>query len=269
MNYHSIRVEVRDSIGLILLNRPDKLNSLTMRFFHELSTASSELEKNENVVTIIITGEGKAFSSGLDFNDFLKHYEENKQGKREEDFLYNQIVFMQNSISSIANSRKVYIAAIHGYCFGGGLDLASTCDIRVASEDTLFSIMETRMGIVADLGSIQRLPRIIGESNTRLLAYTSMKIDSKTALSMGLVSRIFRNREETLKGAFDIAYKIASNPKEAVFGTKIALNYGMSSTVEDALGFAAEYNAKLFDYREIKKRFLSNLRKTRKNKPIG
>ncbi len=261
MLYKLLNIEYNENIGVITFNRPDKLNAMTQEFFRELSLATKEMENNDSVSIVIINAKGKAFSAGLDFHDFLKNFIENKKDKTDEDFLNDNVVFMQNSISSIANSKKIYIAAIHGYCVGGGLDLASSCDIRIASEDAIFSIMETRVGVVADLGSIQRLPLIIGEGNVRLLAYTAMKIDAKKALSMGLISEICKDKEDVLKEAFEIAKQMLLNPPEALIGTKIALNYGLYHNIEESLRFAAEYNSKLFDFDKIKNRFLQNIKK--------
>ncbi len=265
MDYKLIKLDYKGAIGYITFNRPEKLNAFTQEFFSELAKAVEEMDKNDNIGVVIIKAEGDSFSAGLDFHDFLQNIEQHRNDKKsDEDFLKNNVMFMQNSISRIEQSKKIYIAAIHGYCVGGGLDLASTCDIRVASENAVFSIMETKLGVVADLGSLQRLPKIIGEGSVKLLAYTSMKIDAKTALSMGLVSRIYKNKEETIKGAENIAEKIIFNPIKAVFATKEALNYGNSHSVEESLEFAARYNAELFDFDEVKGRFLKNIKKVEK-----
>ncbi len=261
MEYKTLKTDFADNIGIITFNRPNKLNAMSQQFFKELLLATKAMDENDNIAVVIINAEGKAFSAGLDFNDFLQNFINNKQGKTDEEFLDDNVIFMQDSISSIERSKKIYIAAIHGYCVGGGLDLASTCDIRIASKDAVFSIMETKIGVVADLGSIQRLPRIIGEGNVRLLAYTAEMIDAEKALSIGLISEIYEDKEGVLKGAFDIAEAILSNPKEALAGTKIALNYGLSHTIDDSLRFAAEYNAKLFDFDKVKDRFLKNIKK--------
>ncbi len=261
MEYETLKLSYKDKIGIITFNRPDKLNAMSQKFFAELLSATKEMDDNDDVVVVIIKGEGKAFSSGLDFYDFLQNFKNNKQGKTDEEFLNENVIFMQDSISSIENSKKIYIAAVHGYCVGGGLDLASTCDMRVASQDAVFSILETQIGVVADLGSIQRLPRIIGEGNVRLLAYTSMKIDAKKALSIGLVNEIYKDKDEMLNGAFEIAREIISKPKKAVLGTKTALNYGLTHSTEESLRFAARFNANLFDYDTVKNRFLSNVKK--------
>ncbi len=261
MDYKLLKLSYKDAIGVITFNRPDKLNAMSQLFFKELLSATKEMDENDDIGVVIINAEGKAFSAGLDFNDFLQNFVENKNGKSDEEFLNDNVVFMQDSISSIERSKKIYIAAIHGYCVGGGLDLAATCDIRIASEDALFSIMETKLGVVDDLGSIQRLPRIIGEGNVRLLAYTAMKIDAKKALSIGLISEIYKDKDDVLRGAFDIANSMLSNPKEALMGTKIALNYGLFHNIDESLKFAAQYNAKLFDFDSVKSRFLSNIKK--------
>ncbi len=259
MEYQTLKVRVEDDIGFIELNRPEKLNALSRRLFEELQAAVEELDKKD-ITVVILSGNGRAFSAGLDFYEFLEDVRKASSDKLER-FLYERVVFMQDSISSIEHSSKVYIAAISGFCVGGGLDIASTCDIRFASRDAVFSIMETRVGVVADLGALQRLPRIIGEANTRLLAYTARKIDAKEAYRIGLVNGIYDTKEALMEASIACAKEISSNPIEAIEGTKKALVYGISATTEESLRFAAEYNARIFDFDRIMERFLENVGK--------
>ncbi len=259
MSYKTLRVDMVEDVGIISFNRPDKLNALSMELLGELGKAVKEMEKQQTPV-VILTGEGKGFSSGLDFYDFLKEIDEFK-GEDLEEFLYQKVLFMQENINAIESSSQVYIAAIHGVCVGGGLDIAATCDIRIASRDAIFSIMETKVGVVPDLGSIQRLPRIIGEANTRLLAYTSRKISAEEAMRMGLINLLCDDRDSVVEEAIKLAKEIKANPNDAVRGTKKAFVYGLSHTLDDSFRFAARYNAKIFDFNKVKRQFLNNLGK--------
>jgi enoyl-CoA hydratase len=253
-----------DGIGFLTLNRPDKLNALSMKLLEELRKAVEELDNDDEISVVIMKGKGRAFCAGLDFYDFLQLVQKNMTEDREKikNFLYESVVFMQESIASINRSKKIYIAAIHGFCVGGGLDIASTCDIRLATKDSVFSIMETKIGVVDDLGAIQYLPKIIGEGNTRLLAYTARKIQAKEALRIGLVSEVYENEQELMKKAKELALEIMKNPKDALAGTKEAMNYGLDHSVEESLRFAARFNSTLFNFEEVKNRFLNNVKKS-------
>jgi len=141
-----IRIEyVNKKIAILYLNRPEKLNAMNFEFWDELPIKISELENDSNLKTVIIMGEGKAFTAGLDIMGFMKTVQEktsSMKGAPKREFLYHLILNMQKGFNMIANGKKVYIAAIHGYCIGAGLDMISACDIRIASQDAIFSLRE-------------------------------------------------------------------------------------------------------------------------------
>ena len=150
---------------------------------------------------------------------------------------------MQRSVSSVAECPKPVIAAIHGYCIGGGVDLASACDIRVASADAVFSVRETKVAIVADLGSLQRLPRIIGKGHVAELALTGKDISAARAKEIGLVNDVHRDADATLSAAYRLAAEIAANSPLAVQGTKAVLAACEDRSVADGLDYVATWNA--------------------------
>jgi enoyl-CoA hydratase len=150
---------------------------------------------------------------------------------------------LQQSVSSVADCPKPVIAAIHGYCIGGGVDLASACDIRLASADAVFSVRETKVAIVADLGSLQRLPRILGKGHVAELAYTGKDITAARAKEIGLVNDVFPDAEATVRAARDMAAEIAANSPLAVQGTKAVLTAGEGGAVAEGLDYVATWNA--------------------------
>jgi enoyl-CoA hydratase len=150
---------------------------------------------------------------------------------------------MQASVTSIADCHLPVIAAVHGYCIGGGVDVISACDIRLASADAIFSVRETKVAIVADLGSLQRLPHIIGKGHLAELAYTGKDIDAARAESMGLVNLVSPDPEAVVRDARAMAAEIAANSPLAVQGTKAVLTAGESRPVADGLEFVAAWNA--------------------------
>jgi len=157
--------------------------------------------------------------------------------------LYRTIKDLQRTASCLAQSPKPVIAAVHGYCLGGGMDLITACDIRVASEDATFSVRETRMGLDADVGSLQRLPAIVGPGHTAELAYTGKDIDAPRALKIGLVNAVLPSADTALQAARETAAEIADNSPLVVRGIKQALAANEGQTVEQALDKAAQWNA--------------------------
>ncbi|MGH8950222.1 MAG: enoyl-CoA hydratase-related protein, partial [Acidimicrobiia bacterium] len=157
--------------------------------------------------------------------------------------LYRQIKEMQRSASCFADSPKPVVTAVQGYCLGAGMDLITACDIRLASEDATFSIRETRMGLVADIGTLQRLPAIVGPGQTAQLAFTGEDIDAGRAAEIGLVNQIHPDAESTLAGALGIAALIADNSPLVTQGIKQVLRANDGRTVEQALDYVAQWNS--------------------------
>ena len=146
-------------------------------------------------------------------------------------------------MSAVAKCPVPVIAAVHGWCIGGGVDLISACDVRTASADARFSVRETKLGIVADLGSLQRLPRIVGQGNARELALTGTDIGAQRAQAMGLISEVATDRDGALQAARAMAQEIAENPPLVVRGVKQVMNFGEDKSVDDGLEYVAAWNS--------------------------
>jgi enoyl-CoA hydratase len=244
-SYRALRIEreVNDVAEIILVG-PGKGNAMGPDFWRELPLAVAELEADDGVRAVIVRGDGAQFSYGLDLGGMVGELPatgENLAAERTR-FL-DTILRMQGAVTSVAACRKPVIAAISGWCIGGGLDLIAACDIRLCSAEARFSLRETKMAIVADIGSLQRLPHIIGEGNTRELALTGKDIDAERALRLGLVSEIYATQETLLAGARAMASEIAANAPLVVQGTKRVLNERIARDVEDGLRFVAVWNA--------------------------
>jgi len=164
------KIEKEEFIRWLILNRPDKRNAMDEDFFRELADAFASFDQDPEVRVVVVRGEGKGFSAGIDLGALAGLTQSTSVDAREQ--LRYFILQGQASISAVENCRKPVIVAIHGFCIGGGVDLSCACDIRLASRDAVFSIRETRMAMVADLGTLQRMPYIIGESWFRELALT-------------------------------------------------------------------------------------------------
>ena len=234
-------VENNGGIAWLTLNRPEKHNAMDLDFFAVLSQHVQKLTDDSDVRVVVIKAAGKSFSAGTDLSSAAAMV--GGGGADERRNLHRKILVLQERISAVEKCCKPVIAAIHGNCIGGAVDLICACDIRIAEKSTLFSIRETRMGIIADLGTLQRLPRIIGEGRTRELALSGRDFSAAEAFEMGLVTRVCEGLEDLHDTAYALARQIADNPPLTVMGVKDVLNYSRDHGVDAGLRYAAQKNA--------------------------
>jgi enoyl-CoA hydratase len=257
--YQSLRIEKADGIAEVVLTGPGKGNALGPDFWREMPDAIRELDAEESVRVLLLRGSGAHFSYGLDLPAMLGAIgplitgENNTAYERTK--LLQLIERMQGATEGLARCRKPVIAAVHGWCIGGGVNLIAACDFRYCSREAKFSLREVRVGMVADMGALQRLPRIIGEGHTRELAYTGGDIDAEQALRMGLVNQVFASPEELLTAARATARKIADNPPLVVQGAKQVLEYCADKSVEDGLRFVAVWNSAFLQSNDLAEAF--------------
>ncbi|HEV8321669.1 MAG TPA: crotonase/enoyl-CoA hydratase family protein [Myxococcota bacterium] len=237
-----VRVERAENITTVTLE------SLTMtpRFFQALGEAFGAVAADREVRAVIVAASGKAFSYGLDLREAMAEQGEliagpTLAGPRTE--LLGLIRKWQASVSAVADCPVPVIAAIHGWCIGGGLDLAAACDLRLCTSDARFSLRETRLAMVADLGSLQRLPAIVGQGYLRELAFTGRDVGAPTALARGLVNAVYADRAALEAGARALAAEIAANPPLAVRGVKEVLAFGEGKAAREGLAYVAAWNA--------------------------
>ncbi|MHB1508166.1 MAG: crotonase/enoyl-CoA hydratase family protein [Acidimicrobiales bacterium] len=245
-----LAVERNGHIATVFLDRPEKRNAMGMPFFSQLPTVMAELGSDEQTRAVVIAAKGPAFSVGLDLAALGGIGEgENPESRTEVSRAalarrtHAQVVALQSSISAVADCQKPVLAAIHGWCIGGGVDLASACDIRLCSADAVFSVRETRMAMVADLGSLQRLPDLMAYGYVAELAFTGKDIDANRAEKMGLVNEVLPDRESALAAALSMAAEISANSPLAVQGAKAVLAEARRSRIEAGLRFVATWNA--------------------------
>lgn len=242
----SLAVDVSEHVATVALLGPGKGNALGPDFWRECPGVFEELDANEDVRAIVLHGQGEHFCYGLDLKamiaDLGPHMSPNGLAK-ERTKLLDLVARLQRAADAIAVCRKPTIAAISGYCIGGGVDLVSACDIRLASQDAKLSVRETRVAMVADLGSLQRLPRIVGKGLARELAFTGDDVGADRALRIGLVNEVFADRAALLEGARALALRIAKNPPLVVQGVKQVMEYCEDKSVKDGERFVAVWNA--------------------------
>jgi enoyl-CoA hydratase len=245
-----LAIEVDGPVATLWLDRPDKRNALGPAFWSDLPKAMAAIGSEPEVRAIVVAARGPHFSVGLDLVAMSGLTgSTNSTGGTPPSMASRarsaraEILRLQASVTSVAESPLPVIAAIHGYCIGGGVDLAVACDIRLASADSLFSVRETKVAIVADLGSLQRLPHIIGKGHLAELAYTGKDITAARAESIGLVNQVSADSDAVLRDARAMAAEIAANSPLAVQGTKAVLRAGEGKPVEEGLEFVATWNA--------------------------
>jgi len=251
-SFTTVTIERRGPIAILWLDRPDHRNAFPPAFWTEFPTAVDTVSEDPDVRVVIVAAKGSAFTVGIDLKAFgpaiingsLDPSMQPPASPVVQRTRTRRLVkTMQRTFTSLADCPKPVIAAIHGYCIGAGVDLITACDIRYAAADTTFSIRETRLAMVADVGTLQRLPKIIDPGSVAELAYTGRDFDAGEAASLGLVTRILPDAGATLDAAIETATAIAANSPLAVQGTKAVLRAGDGRTVDEALDYVALWNA--------------------------
>jgi enoyl-CoA hydratase len=254
-------VELSGRVAWVWLNRPAVRNAMDASFWDDLPKVVAALDADPKVRCVVVAGRGDQFSTGLDLKSFyLQHREvlhsDTGDGRTR---LLAVIESMQAGMRAVHYSPKPWIAAVHGWCIGAGLDLASACDIRLCDMSAKFLLREARVGIVADMGVLSRLPAIIGYGHTRYLALTGRDIPADEALMLQLVQDVHESKEELFAEAQRLAIEIASNPFLAVQGTKQMINAVEQMGPDNAMRHVAVWNAAFLDsldFREVVAAFI-------------
>jgi enoyl-CoA hydratase len=256
-----LKIERQGHIAWLTLNRPEKRNALNMAFFPKLLERITQLDKDPEVRVVVIKAEGRSFSVGMDLGEASSGDLFKVGSVADRERLRRKIIEMQEYVNIIEMCRKPVIAAVHGHCLGGGLDIITACDIRIASTDAIFSIAETRIAIIADMGTLQRLPAIIGQGWFRELALTGRFFTADEALQMGLVTRICENRDKLNEEAGKLAEEIAANSPLTVQGTKDVMNYTRDNGVYPGLEYTAQKNAAMLVSEDLREAFQAFMEK--------
>jgi enoyl-CoA hydratase len=246
-------------VATLWLDRPDARNAMGKDLWRDLPRAMEVVDGDASVRALVVAAKGPHFSVGLDLKDFGGMLAGDQEGSgaggasgpntatpssaARARGARVQVLRLQDSITSVARCPKPTIAAVHGYCIGGGVDLIAACDIRLGSVDAVFSVREAKMAIVADLGSLQRLPAIINAGHLAELAFTGKDISAERAKEIGLINDVAGDAENVLKAAHALAAEIAANSPLAVQGTKAVLMANEGRTVAEGLDYVATWNA--------------------------
>jgi enoyl-CoA hydratase len=245
-----LTIEQDGAIATLWLDRPEARNAMGPDLWADLPRAMAVLSHDDSVRVVVVAARGPHFSVGLDLKAMGSVLTggggsgHTKPSVARRAFTTRaSVLAMQGSINAVAACPKPVMAAIHGYCIGGGVDLIAACDIRLASADAIFSVREAKVAIVADLGSLQRLPAIIGSGHLSELALTGKDIDADRAAAIGLVNHVYDGTESLMKEARALADEIGANSPLAVQGTKAVLAANDGRTVAEGLDYVATWNA--------------------------
>ncbi len=241
-----LTIERDGPVATLWLDSPERRNAMGPAFWIDLHRAMHTLSDDATVWAVVLAAKGRSFTVGLDLKamgPLLLQPSPNGSDAQRRRALWREVKRLQAAISSVADCPKPVIAAVQGHCIGGGMDLITACDMRLASADATFSVRETKIAIVADLGTLQRLPAIIPQGHVAELVFTGKDISAERARQIGLVNDVYPDAEALLEAAYALAREIAANSPLAVQGAKAVLRAGEGRTVEEALDYVALWNA--------------------------
>lgn len=233
-----LSIDKRDAVAIVWLDREEKYNAMSSSVWLAIPQALEEVVSDANIGAIIIAGRGKHFCVGVDLAETAINPQKSSKADSQAMANMQQLEItsgFQKAISAVADCPLPVIGVIHGFCLGAGVDLITACDIRVASSDAVFSVRETRIGLVADVGTLQRLPKILNAGHVAELAYTGKDINAQRAEKIGLVNDVYDSSELALEAGLALANEIAANSPMAVRGTKYMLQQNENLTTEQSL----------------------------------
>jgi enoyl-CoA hydratase len=223
------------TIAHIKLIRPEAMNTMDPVFWRELDEVLSDLHKASEVRCVVISSTGKHFSAGMALETFSGAIQMDDQSPEGRAAMADLLADMQSTFTRLESLRVPVIVAIQGGCIGGAVDMVTACCIRYATRDAFFCIQEINIGMVADVGTLQRLPKLMPMAVVKELAYTGRRLSAEKALGYGLVNEVFADAPAMLAAAMQCATEIAAKPPVAIWGTKQALHYARDHSTEDSL----------------------------------
>ncbi|XP_052747907.1 delta(3,5)-Delta(2,4)-dienoyl-CoA isomerase, mitochondrial [Galleria mellonella] len=246
--YETLAVSVpKKNVFHVELNRPDKLNTFNEALWQDLGACFKALHENPECRVVVLSGRGKHFTAGIDLKSLLSGFtkiNEVEDAARKARLFYELVKRFQTYITAVEDCTKPVLNVVHQACIGAGVNLTTAADIRYCTEDAWFQVKEVQIGLAGDVGVLQRLPKVIGSASVaRELCYTARKVTAQEALSIGLVSRVFPDKDAAITEALNVAETIASMSPVAVQATKQNLVYSQDRTVAEGLEHICLINA--------------------------
>ncbi len=265
MGYTCFEVDETDGVAHIVMSRPDQFNSMIVEFWSELPQIVDEISDQGRSRVIVLSSTGKHFCAGMDLAVFtdgssLDSDSSSEVGRQRANLRLN-VLHLQSAFSSLEQARMPVLAAIQGGAVGGAVDMVTAADCRYATADAWFCIQEINLGMTADVGTLQRLPKLIPEGIVRELAYTGRRMTAARAAEVGLVNEVFADQEAMLAAVHEIAAEIASKSPLAIHGTKEIINYSRDHSVDDSLKYMAAWQSGMFQPADMAESFAAQMEK--------
>ena len=256
MGYRCFDVEIADSVAHVRLSRPDELNTMTADFWRELPEIVTGISADAAARVVVISSTGRHFSAGMDLSVFTGDglAGGTDPGRRHARLRQNAQV-LQWSFTALEKARVPVLAAVQGGVIGGAVDLVTACDVRYASADAFFCVQEINIGMTADVGTLQRLGKVVPEGVARELAYTGRRMPAQRAYEVGLVQQVYPDPAALLEGVLGTAQEIAAKSPLAIWGTKVAMNHARDHSVDDSLEQIATWQAGMFQPEDMTEAF--------------
>ena len=261
--YTCFDIQLDDGVATVTMNRGEQLNTMVPAFWEELPTLVRELDASGGTRVIVLASTGRHFSAGMDLAVFGERPDgDSKAGPgRLRANMRANVLHLQETFSVLEKARMPVLAAIQGGCIGGAVDMVTACDMRYATEDAFFCIQEINIGMTADVGTLQRLPKLIPEGICRELAYTGRRMPAAEAKAVGLVNEVFADHEALLDGVLGIARTIASKSPLAIYGSKEMITYTRDHSTVDSLNHIATWQSGMFQPSEMLESFTARAEK--------
>ena len=262
MSYTCFDVEIADHVAHVRLNRPDELNTMVPEFWQELPEIVDGISDDGSARALVLSSTGRHFTAGMDLSVFggdAALLGGGPDGPTEVGRQRSQLRLtakkLQDSFTAFERARMPVLAAIQGGCIGGGVDMVTAADCRYATADAFFCIQEINIAMTADVGTLQRLPKLIPEGVVREYAYTGRRMPAARAHELGLVNEVFETHDHLLSGVHEIAAEIATKSPLAVWGSKVSLNYSRDHSVADGLEHIATWQTGMFQPHDMMESF--------------
>ncbi|MBQ90982.1 MAG: crotonase/enoyl-CoA hydratase family protein [Acidimicrobiales bacterium] len=245
--YTCFDTDISDGIATVTLCRGDELNTMVPAFWDELPRLVREIDASGDARAMVVASTGRHFSAGMDLSVFTGGGGgSGHEVGRVRANLRSNVLHLQETFSCFEKARMPVLAAVQGGCIGGAVDLVTACDMRYATEDAFFCVQEINIGMTADVGTLQRLPKLIPDGVCRELAYTGRRMPAAEAKSVGLVNQVFADHEALLEGVQAVAAEIAAKSPLAIWGTKEMVRYARDHSTADSLDHIATWQAGMF-----------------------
>ncbi len=248
---HSFSLTIENHVAHLVLNQPKAMNTMHPQFWRELDGVLSDLHRSGEARALVISSTGKHFSAGMALETFGGAIQMNDATPEGRAAVFDTLSDMQATFTKLETLRIPVIVAIQGGCIGGAVDMVTACCIRYASAEAFFCIQEINIGMVADVGTLQRLPKLIPLAVVKELAYTGRRLTADKAMQYGLVNAVFESPEATLQAAMECAKEIASKPPVAMWGTKQAIHFARDHTVDESLKQMGWLQAAIWSNRHV------------------